>query len=363
MKKQRFVFIGIFYCLLILILTITGCQKNINKTDLESDIPSLGDIYSEYFAIGAAVNPRLLDSAEELLIKHFTSITTEDALKFSIVHSLEDNYNFAQSDQIVEFAELHNMKVHGHVLIWHKQVPAWLFKDEGKTVSREVLLKRMEDHIKTLVGRYKGRIYCWDVINEAISDEDGEIYLKTPWLEIIGEEYIEKAFEFAHEADPDAILLYNDYSAIDAKKSIKIYNMIKGLKEKGIPVHGVGMQGHWYLNWPDYNDVEKAIDLYASLGLEVQITELDLSVYSWNDKSKQYPEFTWELESNQTDQYRMLFNLFREKKDVISSVTFWGVADDYTWLDNWPVKNRKNWPFLFDEDHKPKQSFWAVVDF
>ena len=222
----------------------------------------------------------------------------------------------------------------------------------------------MEDHINTVVSRYRGSIYCWDVVNEAVADSGPEILRqKSPWLEIIGPEFIARAFEFAHAADPEALLFYNDYNAVQAVKRDKIYQLVKGLQEKGIPVHGVGIQAHWNIYWPTTAEIREAIEKYASLGLQVHITELDMSVFAFDDRRSDLTEPTPEMITKQAERYEQIFGLFREYADVITNVTLWGAADDVTWLHNFPVRGRRNWPLLFDMNHKPKPALERILQF
>jgi len=238
---------------------------------------SLKDVYRDYFLIGAAVNLGTIKSHKDLILKHFSSLTAENDMKFASTHPREGVYTFEAADTIMEFAESNGLKMRGHTLVWHQQTPDWVFQDsDGNDVSRDVLLSRMKEHIETVAGRYKGRIYAWDVVNEAVEDKRDYFYRKTRWFEIIGEDYIDRAFEYAHEADPDAALFYNDYSAVYPGKRDKIYSLVKGMKERGVPIHGIGIQGHWSIYGPSAEDIKTALDLYASLGLQIQITELDL---------------------------------------------------------------------------------------
>lgn len=242
---------------------------------------TLKEAYKNYFPIGVAVSPRGLNGPDaELITKQFSSVTPENAMKMGPIHPEENRYNWQDADAIVAFAEKNGMKVRGHTLCWHNQTPKWFFTDtEGKQVSRDVLLKRMKKHIEDVAGRYKGKVYAWDVVNEAVPDTSTSIYRKSKFYEIIGEDYIEKAFEYAHAADPDARLFYNDYNTESAEKREKIFQLLKRLKAKNVPVHGVGLQGHWSIYEPSQAELEKSISQFASLGLEVQITELDVSVH------------------------------------------------------------------------------------
>ena len=325
------------------------------KTTVE--VPSLSQVYEQYFNIGAAVNLTTIDSQKELLRKHFNSITAENDIKFIEIQPVEGQFTFEKADQLAAFAKENGMKMRGHTFVWHNQTPDWVFED----ANRETLLQRMKDHITMVMKRYKGTIFCWDVVNEAVTDEGTELYRPTKWLEIIGEDYIEKAFEFAHEADPEALLFYNDYNESNPEKREKIYKLVKSLVDKGVPIHGVGLQAHWNLVNPSLEDIRTAIERYASLGLELHLTELDVSVFNFEDKRTDLTEPTYEMLELQAERYHQVFQLLRQYQENITSVTFWGAADDYTWLSDFPVRGRKNWPFLFDENHQPKESFWKVV--
>ncbi|MCK0473142.1 endo-1,4-beta-xylanase [Halalkalibacter sp. APA_J-10(15)] len=329
---------------------------------MKKEIPRLKEVFKDDFKIGAAVNKWTLHSAKDLVTTQFNSITAENEMKPEMLQPEEGEFDFDYSDQLVSFANEHNLGVRGHTLVWHNQCPNWMFKNEsGQTVDRERLLKRMDQHIETVVSRYVNQVYSWDVVNEVIADEEDRFLRQSQWLELAGEEFIERAFHTANKADPNATLFYNDYNESDPIKRDKIYKLVKSLLEKKVPIHGVGMQAHWNIHTPSIEHIQQAIELYASLGLEVQITEMDLSVFSWEDKRTDLLAPTKEMLALQERRYEQMFNLFREYRDVISSVTFWGGADDYTWLSNFPVKGRKNWPFLFDEYFNPKQSFWKVV--
>lgn len=321
-------------------------------------------MYKQYFDIGAAVNLETIKGSEKLLATHFNSITAENDMKFVSVHPEENSYTFEAGDELLAFAKQHGMKMRGHTLVWHNQTTDWIFEGEnGEPASRELLLSRMKAHIDTVVGRYKGSIYAWDVVNEVIEDKS-DIWLRdSRWLQIIGEDFIEHAFRYAHEADPDALLFYNDYNECNPEKRDKIIKLVKSLQDRGVPIHGIGLQGHWNLSGPSIADIREAIEKYAALGLQLQFTELDISVFDYEDRRTDLTAPTAEMLAKQAERYKEIFDLFREYKDVITAVTFWGAAEDYTWLDDFPVKGRKNWPFVFDEKHEPKDSFWRLVDY
>lgn len=357
MKKATYSFIT-----LLLFTQYTIAQNSPTK--------GLKDHYKEYFPIGVAVSLRSLTGADaQLITQQFNSLTPENDMKMGPIHPGENRYNWAPADSIVNFAQRHGMKVRGHALCWHEQTPAWLFKDAaGNTVTKEVLLHRLKEHITTVVNRYKGKIYAWDVVNEAVDDDSTRVLRNSLWHQICGDEYIVKAFEYAHAADPDAVLFYNDYNTERPEKRERVYKLLKKLVEAKVPVHGVGLQAHWSIYEPSENELRTAIEKFASLGLKIQFTELDISVYPWekNRRAKTANDadaFTPQLEQQQLEQYKKVFRLFREYKNVVTGITCWGISDRYTWLDGYPVPGRKNYPTLFDKDGKPKKAFEAVVGF
>jgi endo-1,4-beta-xylanase len=331
----------------------------------------LRDYYKDYFTIGVAVSPNVLKTDEAaFIVKQFNSVTPENAMKMGPIHPEENTYAWKDADSIVAFAQRNGLKVRGHNLCWHEQTPGWLFKDkDGKTVSKEVLLSRLKDHITTVVNRYKGKIYAWDVVNEAIDDDSTKFLRNSPWYQICGDDFIIKAFEYAHEADPSAQLFYNDYNTERPEKRDRVYKLLKQLLDARVPVQAVGLQGHWSIyNDPTEQNLRDAIAKFASLGLKVQITELDISIYPWekNRREKRAGEtdaYTPELEQKQGEVYETVFRIFRENKDVLTGVTFWNISDKHTWLDLYPVRGRKNYPLLFDANLQPKKAFWKVVDF
>jgi len=290
-------------------------------------------------------------------------------MKMGPIHPAEDRYNWRDADSIVAFAQLHHIKVRGHNLCWHEQTPFWLFKDkEGKQVTKEVLLQRLKDHITTVVNRYKGKIYAWDVVNEAIDDDSTKFLRNSLWYQICGDDFIVKAFEYAHAADPEAKLFYNDYNTERPEKRERVYQLLKKLVDAKVPIDGVGIQAHWSIYEPSKADLEKTIKEFSSLGLKIQVTELDISLYPWEkERRKLRPgekgELTPELEQKQADHYAEVFKIFRKYKKVVTGVTFWNISDRYTWLDNYPVPGRKNFPLLFDQNLQPKKAYQGVTNF
>ncbi|MGE5521869.1 MAG: endo-1,4-beta-xylanase [Candidatus Dadabacteria bacterium] len=351
-----------------LILVVAACSSS-KKVVQQNTTKGLKDYYKGYFPIGVAVSPRSLHGMDSaVIVNNFNSLTAENAMKMGPLHPRENEYYWKDGDSIAAFAQKHGLRLRGHNLCWHAQAPNWMFKNEkGDTVSKQVLLQRLKDHITTVVNHYKNSVYGWDVVNEAIDDRDSMFYRPSAWYKICGEEFIAKAFEYARAADRKAVLFYNDYNTENPKKREKIYQMVKRFKEQGIPIDGVGLQGHWSVNNPSREELEKSIQMFSSLGLQVQVTELDVSVYGGRQggqlitgQRQEATAFTPEMEQQQRDKYKMIFDVFRQYKNKITGVTFWNVTDRYTWLDG---RGRKNYPLLFDVNGQPKKAYWDVVNF
>ena len=352
-----------------IILATTGCAQTTLKEAFKKD-----------FLIGAALNPSQFcksNSIEAALIKQqFNSISPENVLKWEKIHPELGQYDFTLADRYVEFGVTNKMFIVGHNLIWHSQTPDWVFRDDkGNGVDRDTLLARMREHIFTVVGRYKAKIGGWDVVNEAL-DEDGELR-DSPWRKIIGDDYIAKAFEFAHAADPQAELYYNDFSLEDGSKRSGAIALIKKLQAQGVKVSGIGLQGHYGLDTPPIQRVDKTISAFEKLGLKVMITELDVNVlpsptrslgaeistrYEARTELNPYTNSLPEAIQQQLAQrYADLFSVFLKHRASISRVTLWGVTDDNSWLNDWPVRGRTSYPLLFDRADKPKPAFDAVL--
>jgi endo-1,4-beta-xylanase len=341
---------------------------------------TLKDAFKNAFRIGAAVNQAQFeerDAAGAAIVKaQFNTISPENVLKWESVHPRADGYNFEPADKYVAFGEKNHMFIIGHTLVWHSQTPRWVFEDaQGKPLDREALLNRMHDHIRTVVGRYKGRIGGWDVVNEALN-EDGTLR-QSQWLKIIGEDYIAKAFEFAHEADPKAELYYNDYSVENEAKRNGAVALIRKLKSQGVQVNAIGLQGHDKLDWPTLEQQDATITAFAQLGVKVNITEFDVDVLpratrqNTADVSERaaaearlnpYTEgLPAEAQQALANRYVDLFTVFLKHKADMTRITFWGVTDRDTWLNNFPVRGRTNYPLLFDRQGKPKPAFDALI--
>jgi len=345
------------------------------------ELPTLKDAFKTSFRVGVAINENQFSGKDArglpLIRAHFNSITPENILKWESVHPEPDRYNFDPADRYVAFGETNGMTIIGHTLVWHNQTPPWVFRnDKGELVDRDALLNRMREHIHTVVGRYKGRIKGWDVVNEAVYP-DGTIRATNHWYQIIGGDFIAKAFQFAHEADPQAELYYNDFALEDKPKRDGVIRIIKQLQAQKIPIHGIGSQMHASLDWPSVKAVEEHITELADLGLKVMITELDIDVLpearqyrgtnllenaKLNAELNIYPNgLPYAIRAAQAKRYQDFFRLFQKHADKIDRVTFWCVTDADSWLNYWPVTPRVNYPLLFDRDGNPKLAFEAVM--
>ncbi len=342
--------------------------------------PSLKEMFVESFLIGAALNNQEVNGKEvrafPVLELHFNSISPENGLKWIKVHPEPEQYDFDYGDQYVALGEKLNVFVVGHTLAWHQQVPDWVFeKTDGSPKTKAELLKTLEDHIETVVGRYKGKIHGWDVVNEAIQD-DGE-FRKSKWFEITGVDFIKTAFRKANQTDPNAELYYNDYNVFNPKKRAAILKLATEMRAEGIRIDGIGMQGHYMLRSPAIQEIEKGIIEIHEAGFKVMITELDVDVLKrpkdaiGADLSKTYAfqkEYNpyaaglpSEIEKELSQRYQDIFKLYYRHRDKISRVTFWGTHDGASWLNNWPVRGRTNYPLLFDKDFKPKTQLLEAI--
>ena len=341
---------------------------------------SLKDAFKGDFVVGAAINGAQITGKDQrgdaVVEEQFNSISPENVLKWIIVHPQPGKYNFTLADQYVAFGEKHHMFIVGHNLVWHNQVPAWVFHDDkGNLLSRDALLARLRDHIFTVVGRYKGKIQSWDVVNEALN-EDGTMR-QSPWEKIIGDDYIAKAFEYAHEADPQAQLTYNDYNLENEAKRNGAIALIKKLQAEGVPISCVGLQNHDNLTWPTAEQEDATISSFGALGLKVAISELDINVLptaghqptadvnlNIQENAKLNPYAQGLPDSVAQDlarRYADLFRVFLKHRGVVTRVTFWGVTNKDSWLNNWPMRGRTNYPLLFGRNGEPTPSFDAVV--
>ncbi len=360
-------------------LLLIGCNSNMDRQDAEQQ--TLREAFSDAFLIGTALNERQIFGedrrGQELAVREFNAVTAENVMKWELIHPEPGVYNFEAADAMIDLAEENSMFVVGHTLVWHSQVPDWVFYDDhGDLLNRDALLERMRDHIHTVVGRYRGRVHGWDVVNEAIVD-DGSMR-DTYWYQIIGKDYLVKAFEYAHEADPDAELYYNDYSLEIPSKREGAIRLVEYLQENNAPITGIGTQGHFMLDFPALEEIEKTITEFAALGIDVMITELDIDVLppafdymgadvsvsaELRDELNPYPEALPDSVQQQlTQRYSDIFEIYLRHSGDITRVTFWGLTDGDSWKNNWPVRGRTNYPLIFDRNWEPKPAYHAIID-
>lgn len=345
------------------------------------DEVGLKDHFKDDFRIGTAISGKMMTEMpafyRDIITREFNAITLENDMKWERLHPREGEWDWRVADKFVKFGEEHDMYVVGHVLVWHSQTPDWVFQDaKGKPISRSALLKRMKHQIEQMAGRYKGRVQAWDVVNEAVDEDQG--WRKSPWFNIIGPEFMEYAFNYAHEVDPKAHLLYNDYNMHSPEKREFVVDFIKKYKKKGVPIQGVGMQGHVGLSFPEIHEFEKSMQAYAEQGMRLHITEMDMDVlpvawehtgaeistnFAYSDELNPWPKgLPEEIEQEFTDRYVAFFKLFLKYRDVIERVTFWGTSDAESWKNDFPVKGRTNYPLLFDRQYRRKPAYDAIVN-
>ncbi len=328
---------------------------------VQTDIPALKDVFKDKFLIGTAIEPIQLDSPlhVQLLKYHFNSITAENDMKPEEIHPTEDFYTFEDADRIVEFAQENNIALRGHTLIWHNQCPKWFFLEDGEPVSAETLKARMEAHITKIMEHYQGQIYAWDVVNEPVDHNQLDGFYRNEWYEALGPEYIELAFRYARNADPDAKLFLNEVSTTDPSKRDQIVALVQDLQAKGVPIDGIGMQMHISLTNPSLRDFEAALEAYSQLGIEIHITELDITIY--DNRQQSFDEASAEVLNEQGHRVRELFEIMDKYSDSITSVTIWGMTDDQSWLNYFFVE-RSDWPMPFDANLQAKPFYWGMVD-
>ncbi|MBF4472652.1 endo-1,4-beta-xylanase [Flavobacterium sp. HJJ] len=354
------------------VLFISGICNSQNTKTAQA---SLKNSFKGDFYIGTALNVSQIEEkdakADALIRKEFNAITAENIMKSMFVHPSKDKYDFAMTEKFVAYGEKNKMFIHGHTLIWHSQLARWMSEIKDSTEMKAF----MKDHITTIVSKFKGRINSWDVVNEALN-EDGT-YRKSVFLNTLGESYLADAFKLAAQADPKVDLYYNDYNICEPKKREGAIKLVKYIKANGGKIDGVGIQGHWRLDSPSLEEIEKSILAYSELGVKVAFTELDITVlpnpwdlqgadvnqsFEGSAKMNPYPKTLPDsIQNKLAERYASIFKLFLKHKDKISRVTFWGVHDGQSWLNDWPIKGRTNYPLLFDTNLKPKKAYNSVM--
>jgi endo-1,4-beta-xylanase len=343
----------------------------------ETNLLSLRRAAAGLFEMGVGISDRIPQMTNDwpLLLAQFGIVTPENCMKPMAIHASEDHFNFLQADAFVDFATQHGLKVVGHCLVWAKdeRTPAWFFQEGGQPATREVLLQRMRQHIETVAGRYRGRVAMWDVVNEAL--DDGTNYLRpSGWSKACGEEFIVRAFEYAHAAAPNALLLYNDYNNELPGKREKMLRLVRSLREKNVPIQAVGLQGHYEIDRVPFEELEATLNALRALGMKVVVSELDIDVIPrskwWADGGKYREEMARldpyrdacppDILQRQAEQYGRLFKLFRKYADIVARVSCWNLHDGESWLNDFPWR-RVNYPLLFDRRGQPKPAFAKVI--
>jgi endo-1,4-beta-xylanase len=360
-------------------------------TNLRAESPVLKEVFDDHFRVGAALGTQQVlgeePAALALVAQQFNTITPENLLKWAEVHPQPGRYRFEPADHYVNWGNDHRMFVVGHTLVWHNQTPAWAFQQPGgQPLDRDTALANMKEHISTVVGRYKGRIHGWDVVNEAIDDQGrlrtGPVGVPgrrgEPWHAAIGDDYIEMAFRYAHAADPHAELYYNDYNEWYPAKIEAIAKLVRALQAKGIRIDGIGLQGHWGMDYPTLAEIDHMLTEYGKLGVKLMITELDITMLpipgqqtgaettersQGGDRMNPYPNrLPADKQRALADRYAAIVRLFVKHADKIDRVTFWGVHDGQSWKNDWPIRGRSDYPLLFGRNLQPKPAFAAVVE-
>jgi endo-1,4-beta-xylanase len=371
--------ISVKWFLLLLVGPLSGGLSLAGGGDGASVPTSLQAKFGSRFLVGVALGGRVPDdyspAERRLILEQFGGVTPENCMKMTEIQPREGEFHFEQADALVAFAQQHRLRVVGHTLVWAKdeRTPPWVFLNGDRPASRALVLDRMRTHIRTVVSRYRGKIDSWDVVNEVL--EDGEPYLRpSSWLTIVGPEFMARAFEWAHEADPDALLVYNDYNVELPSKREKLIRLIRELREQNVPLNALGIQGHWEVDRIPFRDIEALLASMKELGLKVMVSELDLGVVPrglwWADGGKNRAEMARtnplaggcppELLERQARQYAELFQFFRDHSESIGRVTFWDLHDGRSWLNNFPWKHAE-YPLLFDREALPKPAFKAVM--
>ena len=370
MKKNINNFNIILYFAIIFCASSYG--NNLNSTD------SLKKYYSSFFNIGAAINEDIIlgldNDSKEIVETQFNSITPENSLKWMFVQPYPNSFNFTVADKYVNIGIKNKMHIVGHALVWHSQLADFM----QNVKSKAQMNKHFENHINTVVSRYKGKIDAWDVVNEAFN-EDGSLR-ESVFYKFLGKNYIEKAFKLANEIDPNADLIYNDYNLYKKEKRDGVIQMVKQMQSKGIKIDGIGVQAHWSLNQPSLNEIEQIIFDISELGVDVMFTELDISVlpspweqvgaevsqnfsrFEGDAKMNPYPDkLPKSIQNKLAKRYNDIFQLFIKHSDKISRVTFWGVMDKHSWLNDFPIKGRTNYPLLFDRNYQAKEAHKSLI--
>lgn len=342
----------------------------------------LAQVYQDDFLVGTAISNATLANDNQhlkaLIKREFNAITAENCMKSGLIQPKQGEWDWELADRFVNFGVENDMTIVGHALVWHSQVPSDFFvRPDGSPIDRAELIERMDTHIRTLMSRYQGKIKIWDVVNEAIDEDKG--WRQSAWYKTMGNaDYVERAFRLAHEMEPDAQLLYNDYNMHNPGKRAFLVDVIRDYKKRGVPIHGVGLQSHVGLDYPDLDQFEASIEAYAAEGMRIHCTELEVDVlpvawehtgaeisdsFEYSDELNPYADgLPADVQERLTERYVEMFKLFLKHRDKIDRITLWGTHDGESWKNNFPVGGRTNYPLLFDRDLQPKPAYFAVSD-
>lgn len=367
------------------LLALTGtsaavlASAKLQAAQKAAESTGLKDAYKKDFLIGAALNTKIIADDDlaynTWFLREFNSITPENCMKWEALRTEDFGWTFDDADKFVAYGEKYGLHMVGHTLTWHSQTPDSVFFKDGKYISKEELTKRQVTHVQTVVERYKGRLPVWDAVNEAVGDDNQ--MRKSHWYNVLGEEFIDTTFHTAHEVDPKAHLMYNDYNNERPEKRAATIELLKRLQKRKVPVHGVGMQAHINVD-TDMQLFEDSILEYAKLGLRIDITELDIDVlplvwdlpvaeistrFEYKPERDPYRDgLSQDMQDKLSRAYESLFKILLKHRDKVDRVTFWGASDDATWLNGFPIRGRVNHPLLFDRNHKPKDAYFRLLD-
>ena len=338
---------------------------------IEKKLISLAEAYKDYFHVGTTISPWTLKynkTERKLIEKHFNEIVAENCTKPMFIYKDENTIDFSTADKIIKFAQENNKKLRWHTFVWHNQMPKWIYYKDAECkelATKEMLEQRIKKYIQAVMEHTKGIVPSYDVVNEVISDKTFTLRTEEDhslWQKIMGPDYVEKVFTWAHEANPEAELVINDYNieTIPAKRE-GMYNFVKNLLSKNISVSAIGLQMHISVENPPVSRIEETIQMFAELGLKVLVTEMDVSVYE--SEKEERKEYTPELLEKQAQRYKELFECFKRcaQKGWLTDVVLWGTQDHLSWKNNFPVKERTDIPLLFDKNGKAKPAFHKIV--
>lgn len=315
----------------------------------------LKDVFRNDFELGVAVSPLMIAETPDLIARHFSTLTCENEMKPESLYDEHQRFDFSRADIIADYARERAMLLRGHTLVWHNQTPGWFFCDGQRRLEADELLARLRIHLETVLSRYRDITCCWDLVNEAISDNGPDILRESPWRAILGDRYLETIFRLAREIEPEMSFFYNDYNEVVPEKRARIIQMLRELKSAGVAPDGIGLQCHWNIYYPGRDAIRETIEDFAGLGMKIHITELDLSVYRSKEEVA-VDGLSAELEELQAKRYAEIFGIFREYRELIDNVSLWGMTDHHSWLNNFPVRNRPDHPLLFKGDGVMKES-------